>query len=104
MVLGTMMIGAYLAMNDPSGYMVGGLFAFMMLSQRVAQPLVGLARLVEDYEEVGAAIGEVGSVLNRPLETDARLRRAAAAAWPAPSPSRMSPSPMSAPRCRRSTG
>ena len=69
MVLGTMMIGAYIAMNDPSGYLVGGLFAFMMLSGRVAQPLVGLARLVEDYEEVGAAIGEAGSVLNRPLET-----------------------------------
>ena len=68
MVLGTMMIGAYMAMNDPSGYLVGGLFAFMMLSQRVAQPLVGLARLVEDYEEVGAAIGEAASVLNRPLE------------------------------------
>src|SRR6202795_2096719 len=71
MVMGTMLFGAYLAMNDPSGYMVGGLFAFMMLSQRVAQPLVGLARLVEDYEEVGAAIGEAGSVLNRPLEIDA---------------------------------
>ena len=69
MVLGTMMIGAYMAMNDRSGYMVGGLFAFLMLSQRVAQPLVGLARLVEDYEEVGAAIGEAGSVLNRPLES-----------------------------------
>jgi ATP-binding cassette, subfamily B, bacterial HlyB/CyaB len=71
MVLGTMMIGAYMAMNDPSGYMVGGLFAFLMLSQRVAQPLVSLARLVEDYEEVGAAIGEAGSVLNRRLEVDA---------------------------------
>ncbi len=71
MVLGTMMIGAYIAIKDPSGYMVGGLFAFMMLSARVAQPLVGLARLVQDYEEVGAAISEVGSVLNQPLETDA---------------------------------
>ena len=71
MVLGTMLFGAYLAMNDPTGYMVGGLFAFMMLSQRVAQPLVGLARLVEDYEEVNAAISEAGSVLNRPLEVDA---------------------------------
>ncbi|RUX09323.1 peptidase domain-containing ABC transporter [Mesorhizobium sp. M8A.F.Ca.ET.059.01.1.1] len=69
MVLGTMLIGAYLAMNDSSGYMVGGLFAFMMISQRVAQPLVGLARLIEDYEEVGAAIGEAASVLNRPLES-----------------------------------
>jgi subfamily B ATP-binding cassette protein HlyB/CyaB len=68
-VLGTMLIGAYLAMNDRTGYMVGGLFAFMMIAQRVAQPLVGLARLVEDYEEVGAAIGEASSVLNRPLES-----------------------------------
>jgi ATP-binding cassette, subfamily B, bacterial HlyB/CyaB len=71
MVLGTMMIGAYLAMSSPSGYMVGALFAFMMLSGRVAQPLVGLAKLVQDFEEVGAAIGEVGSVINRPLELDA---------------------------------
>ena len=71
MVLGTLMVGAYLALNDETGYMVGGLFAFMMLSSRVSQPLVGLAKLVEDYEEVGAAIGEVGSVLNRPMEIDA---------------------------------
>ena len=71
MVLGTMILGAYMAMNDPSGYLVGGLFAFLMLSQRVAQPLVGLARLVEDYEEIGSAVGEAGSVLNRPLETAA---------------------------------
>ena len=69
MVLGTLMIGAYMALNAPTGYLVGALFAFMMLSGRVAQPLVGLARLVEDYEEVGAAISQAGSVLNRPLET-----------------------------------
>ncbi|MGY4478318.1 peptidase domain-containing ABC transporter [Bradyrhizobium sp. USDA 3364] len=72
MVLGTTMLGAYLAINDPSGYMVGGLFAFLMLSARAAQPLVGLARLIEDYEEVGAAIGEASSVLNRPTESSAR--------------------------------
>src|SRR5258705_9451844 len=69
MSMGTMLIGAYLAMSDTSGYLVGSLFAFMMLSQRAAQPLVGLARLVEEREEVGAAIGEAGSGLNRPLET-----------------------------------
>lgn len=68
MVFGTLMIGAYMAMNDPSGYMIGGLFAFMLLSSRVAQPLVGLARLVDDYEEVRAAIGEASYVLNRPSE------------------------------------
>ena len=71
MWIGTIMLGAYLALSDQSGYMVGSLFAFMMLSQRVSQPLVGLARLIEDYEEVGAAIGEAASVLNRPLEADA---------------------------------
>ena len=82
--------------------MVGWLFAFMMLSARVAQPLVGLARLVEEYEEVGAAIGEAGSVLNRPLETDAP-RAGCGRASPVRSRSRTSPSPMPAPSCRRST-
>jgi subfamily B ATP-binding cassette protein HlyB/CyaB len=71
MTMGTLMLGAYWAMNDSSGYMVGSLFAFMMLSGRVAQPLVGLGRLVQEYEEVSAAVGEVGAVLNRPLEIDA---------------------------------
>ena len=71
MWMGVVMLGAYLAMSDPSGYMVGSLFAFMMLSQRVAQPLVGMARLIEDYEEIGASVGQAASVLNRPLEVDA---------------------------------
>jgi ATP-binding cassette, subfamily B, bacterial HlyB/CyaB len=71
MWIGTIMIGVYIALGDHNGYMVGSLFAFMMLSQRVAQPLVGLARLIEDFEEVGGAIGEAAEVLNRPLEADA---------------------------------
>jgi ATP-binding cassette, subfamily B, bacterial HlyB/CyaB len=71
MVMGTMMLGAYMAMEDQSAFLVGGLFAFMMLSGRAAAPLVGLAQLVQDHEEIAAAIGEAGSVLNRPLEVDA---------------------------------
>ncbi len=70
MSIGIVLIGAYMALSDKTGYAVGGLFAFMMLSMRVAQPLVGLARLIEDYEEVGASIGEAASVLNRPMETN----------------------------------
>jgi subfamily B ATP-binding cassette protein HlyB/CyaB len=70
MWIGVILIGVYLAMADAQGYLVGGLFAFIMLSQRVAQPLVSMARLIESFEEVTAAIGEVASVLNRPLETD----------------------------------
>ena len=71
MWIGTIMVGVYIALGSHNGYMVGSLFAFMMLSQRVAQPLIGLARLIEDFEEVGGAIGEAAIVLNRPLEADA---------------------------------
>jgi ATP-binding cassette, subfamily B, bacterial HlyB/CyaB len=74
MSIGVVLVGAYLALSDTTGYAAGALFAFMMLSMRVAQPLVGLARLFEDFEEVGAAIAETASVLNRPLESDAGSR------------------------------
>ncbi len=74
MSIGVVLVGAYVAIVDKSGYAVGALFAFMMLSMRVAQPLAGLARLIENYEEVGAAISETASVLNRPLEYDALSR------------------------------
>ena len=68
---GVVLVGAYLALTDASGHEVGALFAFMMLSMRVAQPLVGLARLIEDYEFVGTAISEAASVLDRPPEAEA---------------------------------
>ena len=68
MWMGVILVGAYLALTDESGFMVGSLFAFMMLSQRVSSPLVGLARLIEEWEEVGASMGQAGEVLNRPLE------------------------------------
>jgi subfamily B ATP-binding cassette protein HlyB/CyaB len=71
MSVGIVLVGAYMALADNTGYAVGALFAFMMLSMRVAQPLVGLARLIEDYQGVAAAIGEAASVLNRPPEAEA---------------------------------
>jgi subfamily B ATP-binding cassette protein HlyB/CyaB len=74
MSIGVVLVGANMALSDTTGYAAGALFAFMMLSMRVAQPLVGLAKLFEDFEEVGAAIGEAATVLNRPLESDAGSR------------------------------
>ena len=71
MWMGVILVGAYLALSDQTGYAVGGLFAFMMLAQRVSTPLVGLARLIEDWEEVAASMGQAGAVLNRPLEDSA---------------------------------
>jgi subfamily B ATP-binding cassette protein HlyB/CyaB len=71
MQFGIILLGAYWAMSDPSGYAVGALFAFMMLGMRVAQPLVQLARMTEEYQDVATAIGMAAMVLNRPLEADA---------------------------------
>ncbi len=71
MWMGVMLIGAYMAMSDTSGYMVGSLFAFMMMSNRVAQPLVSAAGLTEKYLEVKTSIALAAEVLNRPMETNA---------------------------------
>jgi ATP-binding cassette subfamily B protein len=71
MWMGVMLIGAYMAMNDNTGYMIGSLFAFMMLSGRVAQPLVSAAGLTEKYLEVKTSIALAADVLNRPMESNA---------------------------------
>ncbi|MEJ0018147.1 MAG: peptidase domain-containing ABC transporter [Acetobacteraceae bacterium] len=71
MWMGVILVGVYWALSDSSGAGAGALFAFMMLSQRVAQPLVALARLTEEYQDVASSVGETASVLNRPLEVDA---------------------------------
>ncbi|MGE0416574.1 MAG: peptidase domain-containing ABC transporter [Acetobacteraceae bacterium] len=70
MWVGVILLGAYMALQDQSGFVVGSLFAFMMLSQRVSSPLVSLARLLEEWEEVGAAMAQAADVLNRPIERD----------------------------------
>jgi ATP-binding cassette subfamily B protein len=71
MWMGIMLVGAYMAINGDGGAMVGSLFAFMMLSQRVAQPLVGAASLTQKYLEVKTSIALAAQVLNRPMETNA---------------------------------
>ncbi len=65
---GVIMVGAYMILQDNSNVGIGGLVAFMLLGGRVTQPLVGLARLIEDFTEVRASVGEVGMVLNNPIE------------------------------------
>jgi ATP-binding cassette, subfamily B, bacterial HlyB/CyaB len=60
---GVIMVGAYLALQG-ADVGIGALVAFMMLGGRVTQPLIGLARLIEDFQDVRASIHEVGLVLN----------------------------------------
>jgi ATP-binding cassette, subfamily B, bacterial HlyB/CyaB len=70
MWLGVVLTGAYLALQDDGSVQVGSIVAFMMLSQRVSQPLVGLARLIEEWEEVVGALAQGAEVLNQPPERD----------------------------------
>ena len=65
---GVLLVGAYLVLTGAASVDPGALIAFMLLGVRVAAPLVGMARLIEDIEEVRSSIGEVGMVLNQPGE------------------------------------
>ncbi|MBR0665576.1 peptidase domain-containing ABC transporter [Roseomonas hellenica] len=68
---GVFLIGAYLALVRPESIPVGGLMAIMMLSGRVSGPLVTLARVLTDLEDIKASIHQAGEVLNAPPETAA---------------------------------
>ena len=68
---GVILVGAYMAIQPDSTLGVGALVAFMMLGGRVASPLVGVARLLDDMNDVRASVAEVGNVLNQPTETRA---------------------------------
>ncbi len=67
-VTGSYALGVYLAMatNDP--VYVGALFAFLMLSQRVAAPLTQMAQLVNQYDEARTAVAIVANLVNQPPE------------------------------------
>lgn len=71
MTFGVVILAAYLTLSDKTGSMIGAMFAFLMLSHRVSQPLVQLSRLLEDWEEVNGAMAQAADVLNRPMERDA---------------------------------
>lgn len=65
---GVVVLGAYLALQGNSGIDRGALICFMILSGRVSGPLAGFARLIEDFQEVRTAIGQIAKVLNNPPE------------------------------------
>jgi len=69
---GVVLLGAYLALQNDTTVDRGGLIAFMLLSGRVAAPLVGFAKIMEDFQEVRTAIGQIAKVLNNPTETRAQ--------------------------------
>ena len=55
---------------------VGGLVAFNMFAQRVSGPVIRMAQLWQDFQQVRLAIERLGDVLNQPVEPGAGSRTA----------------------------
>ena len=68
MVSGTFALGVYLAMATDDPVYVGALFAFLMLTQRVAAPLIQASQLIHQFDEARAAVGIVANLVNEPPE------------------------------------
>jgi HlyB family type I secretion system ABC transporter len=66
---GVILLGAFLAIVSPGSVDPGLLIGYMMISGRVASPLTGLARIMDDLQEVRIAVGFVQSVINQPPES-----------------------------------
>ena len=67
---GSILVGAALALSNPDLMAPGAIMAFSMLAGRTAQPLVQLARLMQELQEVRGAVAEVASVMNLRPEAD----------------------------------
>ncbi len=65
MVSGTFALGVYFAVTSNDPYYIGAMFAFLIMSQRVAAPLMQMAKLVHELDEARAAVGMVGRVVNQ---------------------------------------
>ncbi len=61
---GCLAVGAYIVLATPEAINPGALVAFSLLSMRLAQPLVTIARLQLDLADVRGAIVQVASVMN----------------------------------------
>ncbi len=70
---GTMLLGGYMAISDPTSVSVGALVALMILGGRVSQPLVNIARVMQDMEEIRAAVVQISWVLNNPREVSSKV-------------------------------
>ncbi|HWB48240.1 MAG TPA: peptidase domain-containing ABC transporter [Stellaceae bacterium] len=68
MTTGVFALAVYLAIATREPTYVGALYAFMMLSQRVAAPLVQLSTMLTQFDEAMLAVSTVGALVNRPPE------------------------------------
>ena len=67
MTLAVLCYGAWLVMSTTE-FTIGMLVAFQMFASRLAQPLLRLVGLWQQFQQVHIAIARLGDVLNAPLE------------------------------------
>jgi ATP-binding cassette subfamily B protein len=66
---GTLLLGCYLALTAEEGsVLMGGLIAFVMLAGRATQPIVQIAGLLQQLQEMRGAMALVASLVNIPPE------------------------------------
>jgi ATP-binding cassette subfamily B protein len=68
MTTGVFALAVYLAIATREQTYVGALFAFMMLSQRVAAPLVQLSTMLTQFDEAMLAVQVIAKLVNRAAE------------------------------------
>jgi subfamily B ATP-binding cassette protein HlyB/CyaB len=68
MVTGVFALAVYLAIATNDQLYIGALIAFMMLTQRMAAPLIQLSHLLEQYDEAQIAVKTIAALVNRPAE------------------------------------
>lgn len=71
-VVGTLWLGAKLVIDGDLS--VGQLIAFNMLAGRVAQPIMRLAQLWTDFQQIGISMQRLGDILNARTELAANNR------------------------------
>ncbi len=53
---------------------IGALVAFNMLSARVASPILRMAQLWQDFQQMRVSVDRLGDILNTPTERTAGAR------------------------------
>lgn len=68
MTSGVFALAVYLAVTSNDQIYIGALVAFVMLTSRVAAPLIQLAHLLQQYDEAQFAVKTIAALVNQPPE------------------------------------
>ena len=68
LVSGTLALAVYLAIAAHDQIYIGAIVAFMMLTQRIASPLIQLSHLLQQYDEARIAVRTIAALVNQPAE------------------------------------